>query len=544
MENIDLYEENEEIIVSLITGPKGDTGATGPQGPVGPQGPQGPRGPQGIQGPIGATGPQGKQGEPFVYEVTTGLPIVGEEGKLYMIRKDFVNETVTGTSLSVDTGENEGKVKSLYPNGNATQTGTPTPDSPQPISVVTGEQTINITGKNLFDYASASDTANTRVTQYRVFAISGLAPNARYVMGGQTVQQITDTTKFVYLWSADTYSGAERKYSLRSASIVSFDANEEGKIYLAIYPTDTATWTSILSEHFTNAQLELGSTATAYEPYHGQEYEIDLGNLVSESMFEMGGMTNGNLSANSYRITNANTPIKVKPSTTYTLSVALGSSVMGFRVGIHECAADGTFIRDLGWKQIGTTPYTFTTGADCYNIKFVCSLSTTSTTVTTGDSENTLAFTSVISWLRGCELQFNVGNTVITPIELAKIGNYQDRIYKENDKWYIEKHTAKIASYAGETISTDYISTTGSLTTGATVYYALATPTTTEITNEALIAQLEELQTISMFNGVNNFTTETANASPIIELTYETFSKYDEYYKYVWISSLNKYERI
>ena len=115
-------KENEEIIVSLITGPKGDTGATGPQGPVGPQGPQGPRGPQGIQGPIGATGPQGKQGEPFVYEVTTGLPIVGEEGKLYMIRKDFVSETVTGTSLSVDTGENEGKVKSLYPNGNAEQT--------------------------------------------------------------------------------------------------------------------------------------------------------------------------------------------------------------------------------------------------------------------------------------------------------------------------------------------------------------------------------------------------------------------------------------
>lgn len=54
MENIDIYtEENDEIIVSLITGPKGDTGATGPQGPVGPQGPQGPRGERGPQGPVG-----------------------------------------------------------------------------------------------------------------------------------------------------------------------------------------------------------------------------------------------------------------------------------------------------------------------------------------------------------------------------------------------------------------------------------------------------------------------------------------------------------
>ena len=56
MENIDIYtEENDEIIVSLITGPKGDTGATGPQGPIGPQGPVGPRGERGPQGPAGSS---------------------------------------------------------------------------------------------------------------------------------------------------------------------------------------------------------------------------------------------------------------------------------------------------------------------------------------------------------------------------------------------------------------------------------------------------------------------------------------------------------
>ena len=36
------------------------------------------------------------------------------------------------------------------------------------------------------------------------------------------------------------------------------------------------------------------------------------------------------------------------------------------------------------------------------------------------------------------------------PIELCKIGDYQDRIYKENDKWYIEKNTGKVVLNGSE----------------------------------------------------------------------------------------------
>lgn len=54
MQNIDIYtEENDEIIISLITGPKGDTGPQGPEGPIGPVGPAGPRGERGPAGPVG-----------------------------------------------------------------------------------------------------------------------------------------------------------------------------------------------------------------------------------------------------------------------------------------------------------------------------------------------------------------------------------------------------------------------------------------------------------------------------------------------------------
>lgn len=78
-------------------------------------------------------------------------------------------------------------------------------------------------------------------------------------------------------------------------------------------------------------------------------------------------------------------------------------------------------------------------------------------------------------------------------IELAKIGTYQDYIYKSSGNWYVHKATQTIASYNGETVTTEYMSTTGQLTTGATVYYALATPTDTLVTDSTLISQLEAI---------------------------------------------------
>lgn len=61
--------------------------------------------------------------------------------------------------------------------------------------------------------------------------------------------------------------------------------------------------------------------------------------------------------------------------------------------------------------------------------------------------------------------------------EIAGIGDYKDElIIDSNGHCWLNKKTAKINSYNGETITTDYMSTTGSLTTGATVYYVLDTP--------------------------------------------------------------------
>ena len=87
-------------------------------------------------------------------------------------------------------------------------------------------------------------------------------------------------------------------------------------------------------------------------------------------------------------------------------------------------------------------------------------------------------------------------NIPLGNIELGEIETYEDKIYSSNSRFYLHKEIAKINSYNGETISTDYKSTTGGLDIGATVYYGITT-TTTEITTSnypELYAALKEIQ--------------------------------------------------
>lgn len=165
-------------------------------------------------------------------------------------------------------------------------------------------------------------------------------------------------------------------------------------------------------------------------------------------------------------------------------------------------------------------------------------------------------------------------------IELAKIGTYQDYIWKDGDDWKVHKEVGKVvldgseswtagtggglrlfygAQYA-DVLSTnqrqDFLSNNfhfiaSGNETGAgfiyqqrlyfywgttdddatafktwlsthptTVYYALATPTDTTITEQALIDQLNALGNAKLYVGQNNIGTTTLNATPTLELEY------------------------
>ena len=87
-------------------------------------------------------------------------------------------------------------------------------------------------------------------------------------------------------------------------------------------------------------------------------------------------------------------------------------------------------------------------------------------------------------------------------IEMLEIGTHRDEIVGTLDNWYIPNKSIKIASYNGETITTDYISTTGGLDIGATVYYVGNEDY--PITDTMLIKQLNQLYYAESYYGQTN----------------------------------------
>ena len=97
----------------------------------------------------------------------------------------------------------------------------------------------------------------------------------------------------------------------------------------------------------------------------------------------------------------------------------------------------------------------------------------------------------------GANLKVSNGtNELLIPINLqgnilAKVGDYADelQVYSNGDVNIVKKVNT-ILSYNNETISNDYLSTTGELTVGATIYYISNDPTT--ITVDNIKSELDE----------------------------------------------------
>ena len=75
---------------------------------------------------------------------------------------------------------------------------------------------------------------------------------------------------------------------------------------------------------------------------------------------------------------------------------------------------------------------------------------------------------------------------------MRSIGNVRDEFIKQDGLWYEKHNIGVIESYNGETITTDFMSTTGSLSTGAFVQYVLNEPNYIDCTQE----QIEALESI------------------------------------------------
>ena len=383
---------------------------------------------------------------------------------------------------------------------------------------------------------------------------------------------------------------------------------------VSMYPKNQATLEWFM-ENF-DIQLEQGSTATTYEAYTEQDYEVNLGKNLLE---------NKNTDRTYVGLT-----YTVNEDGSFHVSGTAGTSAQ-YYITANGVGYQGRTL-DL---PAGT--YTFH-GFDENGVKFECNYSEDGVS---GSKYALGTFTTTRPTHVGVYLTIAQGTTVdrtfypmlergskatswspyFTPLELAKIGTHQDRIYKEGEKWYIEKNVGKLTITGNESawgvatftnnpnhtifqtreydtiiggatafdsmsdyfiqsptvvytsmpafdgaivsigsggnyktrfgvpnsVATDATTWTTWLSTHpTTVYYALATPTTTEITNQTLIDQLEALAGADLNQGVNNIFTEiaTGNAMPTLELNWVEWEKYNRHNVYIWNDDIDDWQVI
>ena len=331
--------------------------------------------------------------------------------------------------------------------GNATQDGTPTPDSPVPIDVVTGEQTVKVEGKNLFDKDNAT-VINAYITVAGALGASGLdrtllipiRPSTTYTISAERVGQVSGQP-------SDDFAG-----TLISSSTTPTIGSSGTRIFGGVgyydsinftFTTDsTQNWLALKISNINRSdydgtlatvQLELGSTATTYEPYQGQSYTIDLD----------------------------------------TLELA--------KIGTYQ---DRIYKEDGKWyieKQVGK-----------HLLKRTDSW--------TPGSSNTYYCVAITDYATSGNIPLYAGLTGRT--------NVAGIIAAQN----MPDNSCAFISQSGETTPRFYVKSTSwsaysDLATWLDnnpnyVYYALATPTTTEITDETLLSQLNFIA--SLYEGVNN----------------------------------------
>lgn len=307
---------------------------------------------------------------------------------------------------------------------------TPTPSLPSPVQVVSGDNTINVTGKNLFsgDYSQFTNTGGTGTTydyfklpdDNKQYTLTVIAKNDFTVTGstflGFTTNGGNGGTSVD--WVISQGSGTIAKGTILSKTSTS------NRRYVSLYSTGATSLKNFTDNFY--IQLEEGSTATTYEEYKGSSYPISLGveNLFPSSLAQ--------------RDTTSvyTSSIPVMPNTTYSIDTSLSNLKI---YNIYQ-DADKNTIDNSDWMNI---PTTFTTINGCYYLQIVIGKSDSSA-ITTSEVEGKIDLT------KGTTPQ-RITNT---PIQLLHIPNtnYYDKIDKSSGKnlWDEQTELGLISTTTGQ----------------------------------------------------------------------------------------------
>ena len=483
----------------------------------------------------------------------------------------------------------------------------PNPDYPQAVKTVTGENVVKITGKNLLEMPIVSGSSNGitwTVQDDGSIILNGTSTAGVNIRANNVTMPAVEGE--TYTLSA-TGMGEAYNFGYKNSS-----SGANIFVVTSAEPTTTAVVTSTMlsqanrldmyiqsGKTFNNQrvtlQLEKGSSASSFEPYQGQSYEVNLGKNLFDK--DNASTFSGFMQASKSLEANASTKtiyIPCEGSTTYTVQKENTGTNNRFCIFTTSTipAAGGTALNYVGTPTgaDNNASYTITTDASA---KYLCVFLVAG--VTTPSVSDILATVQIEKGSQATSYA-----AYFEPIELCKIGTYQDSIYKSGGKWYVRKETGKAnlatdrtslgkigsgTGFRGFTVSvntganvrtgdgsvviplfcnmlactkrnkTYEIGSQNSISAGTAseyykdfffdpapindysvadaetwlnnnpiiVYYPLATATDTEITNEALVAQLEAILSQGYtYAGTNNITTITPNEQGELEVGYYT----------------------
>jgi len=370
-----------------------------------------------------------------------------------------------------------GNMKFSY-KGNTTQSGTPTPTAPQPINVVSGRQDVVVCGKNLLPNDIESQTINgLTITKNEdgSLLINGtsnattrliLGENIPLSAGTYTVSihkegTVNNSCYMSTLTQGTTTEVSGSSLNMYNANSKSYTLNSSTIVYMQLYIGGSRTFTNFKIY----PMLEKGSQPSTYEAYKGNTYEINLGKNLLEA--KEGTYTRS--TTHTWNVSNDNILVSVNDANVQGGSLNINTGQVGvwggtYKSDNHITSNGGTYtlsIEATGNINLGRTTGFLGLYYHIYNddgttaqteVKFTANATTTKTI--TLNSNQHLGSIVLYSQYISCEnvelkIQVEKGTEETsfspykTPIELCKIGNYQDKIYKNGNKWYLEKKIGK-----------------------------------------------------------------------------------------------------
>ena len=421
----------------------------------------------------------------FKYEKVTELPATGKDGVLYLVPKSYTEQTASGNPISINVTEGAGKLTDLKLDGDASQQTYTGKNLIAPSSIHNGA----FTSKDQLINDQYTETGNTK---YRSIKIDNL-PAGTYTFSIQW-----DTTarilRAVYDDSLVSITTDRNSYTFTTATSGLF-----GITFRNINSTD------FLDDSYT-VQLETGSSPSDHEPYVGGKASPSPD--YSQSVNDVTGTQTIDINGTSYPISLGN--IELLEIDTYRDYIYKSGADWYIKKQTGKIVLDGT---EDGWGKSGvanTNNYYCTGVTDAANISTV-KKGAISPTLPSLTLNQMLATTS-----RYGVALYNTGVSQIRvcfPIdELSTVAQV---------KTWLSSHPT-------------------------TVYYILATPTDTKITDANLIAQLEAVRTAQLANGTNAIS-NTATGSKLagdLELKYYEYDPTNRYNKWLWINADAAYEQM